>query len=109
MGQGGYGDATDQDIPVVQLPHNSYQIYDPEELYDGEQQQYIVHGSYPQPAQYPQSSYPEPHLAQPEFTPVQEEMEAIEVRSPGISRFRRQISKRSVNTPIRKRAIKKNT
>uniref|UniRef100_A0A8C4Y8J3 Collagen alpha-1(XIV) chain n=1 Tax=Gopherus evgoodei TaxID=1825980 RepID=A0A8C4Y8J3_9SAUR len=106
---GGYGDTTDQDIPVVQLPHNSYQIYDPEELYDGEQQQYIVHGSYPQPAQYPQSSYPEPHLAQPEFTPVQEEMDAIEVRSPGISRFRRQISKRSVNAPIRKREIKKNT
>uniref|UniRef100_A0A8C3S0P3 Collagen alpha-1(XIV) chain n=1 Tax=Chelydra serpentina TaxID=8475 RepID=A0A8C3S0P3_CHESE len=91
---GGYGDTTDQDIPVVQLPHNSYQIYDPEELYDGEQQQYIVHGSYPQPAQYPQSSYPEPHFAQPEFTPVQEEMEAMEVRSPGISRLRRQISKR---------------
>uniref|UniRef100_A0A8C0IMS5 Collagen alpha-1(XIV) chain n=1 Tax=Chelonoidis abingdonii TaxID=106734 RepID=A0A8C0IMS5_CHEAB len=106
---GGYGDTTDQDIPVVQLPHNSYQIYDPEELYDGEQQQYIVHGSYSQPAQYPQSSYPEPHLAQPEFTPVQEEMDAIEVRSPGISRFRRQISKRSVNAPIHKRAIKKNT
>ncbi|XP_053875162.1 collagen alpha-1(XIV) chain isoform X1 [Malaclemys terrapin pileata] len=106
---GGYGDTTDQDIPVVQLPHNSYQIYDPEELYDGEQQHYIVHGSYPQPAQYPQSSYPEPHLAQPEFTPVQEEMDAIEMRSPGISRFRRQISKRSVNAPIRKRAIEKNT
>lgn len=94
----------------MQLPHNSYQIYDPEELYDGEQQQYIVHGSYPQPAQYPQSSYPEPRIPQPEFTPVREEMETIEeVRSPGISRFARKISKRSVNSPAHKREIKKHS
>ncbi|RLW13007.1 hypothetical protein DV515_00000503 [Chloebia gouldiae] len=99
----GYGEPTDQDIPVVQLPHNSYQIYDPEDLYDGEQQPYVVHGSYPLPSPYSQS-YPSPHLAQPEFTPVQEEMEAVELRSPGISRFARRIAKRSAKTPVRTKA-----
>nr|XP_009922198.1 PREDICTED: collagen alpha-1(XIV) chain [Haliaeetus albicilla] len=106
---GGYGEPTDQDIPVVQLPHNSYQIYDPEDLYDGEQQPYVVHGSYPLPSPYSQSSYPSPHLAQPEFTPVREEMEAVELRSPGISRFTRKIAKRSVKTPVRKKANGKKT
>ncbi|KAF7246906.1 Collagen alpha-1(XIV) chain [Varanus komodoensis] len=99
----GYGDPTDQDIPVVPLPHNSYQLYDPEDLYDDEQEPYLVHGSYP----HPQSSYPEPHLAQPEFTPVREEMEADELRSPRISHFTSRISKRSISSPIRKRVIKK--
>ncbi|KAH0617470.1 hypothetical protein JD844_015746 [Phrynosoma platyrhinos] len=100
----GYGDPTDQDIPVVPLPHNSYQIYDHEDLYDDDDQQpYLVHGSYP----HPQSSYPAPRLAQPEFTPVREEMEAVELRSPGISRFTRRISKRSISKPIRKRTISK--
>ncbi|XP_010209719.1 PREDICTED: collagen alpha-1(XIV) chain-like [Tinamus guttatus] len=78
LAEGGYGEPTDQDIPVVQLPHNSYQIYDPEDLYD-------------------------------EFTPVREEMEAAELRSPGISRFTRKISKRSIDTPIHKKATGKKT
>ncbi|KAL8181698.1 UNVERIFIED_CONTAM: hypothetical protein K2H54_021840 [Gekko kuhli] len=103
MSSGGYGDPTDEDIPVVPLPHNSYQLYDPEDLYDGEQQPYLVHGSYP----HPQSPYPVPRIAQPEFTPVQDETEALELRSPGISRFASRISKRSVSSPVRKTVIKK--
>uniref|UniRef100_A0A803TLQ8 Collagen alpha-1(XIV) chain n=1 Tax=Anolis carolinensis TaxID=28377 RepID=A0A803TLQ8_ANOCA len=108
-GGGGYGDPTDQDVPVVPLPHSSYQIYDHED-YDDEQEPYLVHGSYP----HPQSPYPMPRHAQPEFTPVREEMEAVELRSPGISRFTRRISKRSSGSsgssgskPRRKRTITK--
>ncbi|KAJ6663115.1 hypothetical protein lerEdw1_010708 [Lerista edwardsae] len=99
----GYGDPIDQDIPIVPLPHNSYQPYDPEDLYDEEQPPYLVHGSYP----HPQSPYPAPRLAQPEFTPVREELEAVELRSPGISRFTSRISKRSISSPTRKEFTKK--
>ncbi|XP_072323011.1 collagen alpha-1(XIV) chain isoform X2 [Scyliorhinus torazame] len=91
---GGYSDPTDQDIPVVQLPPNSYQTYDP---YD-EQDPYLYHGSYPYPNPYPQPSYPEPHPEQPHDhyeEEESEEMEAVEVRSPGIRRFMRNISKRN--------------
>ncbi|XP_070604343.1 collagen alpha-1(XIV) chain isoform X1 [Erythrolamprus reginae] len=78
---GGYGDPTDQDIPVVPLTHHAYQQYDSEDLYED------------QPEPYP-GSYAYPHVAQPEFTPVDEEMEAA-----GISRFPRRISKRSISSP----------
>ncbi|XP_067837767.1 collagen alpha-1(XIV) chain isoform X2 [Heptranchias perlo] len=90
---GGYGDPTDQDIPVVQLPPNSYQTYDP---YD-EQDPYIYHGSYPYPNPYSQPSYPEPRPVEPDddYKEETEESEAIEVQSPGIRRFARNMSKRS--------------
>uniref|UniRef100_UPI00398F5510 collagen alpha-1(XIV) chain isoform X2 n=1 Tax=Pristiophorus japonicus TaxID=55135 RepID=UPI00398F5510 len=89
---GGYGDPTDQDIPVVQLPPNSYQTYD---SYD-EQDPYLYHGSYPYPNPYSQPSYPEPRPVQPDpYEEEMEESEAVEVRSPGIRRFARNISKRN--------------
>ncbi|XP_029447814.1 LOW QUALITY PROTEIN: collagen alpha-1(XIV) chain [Rhinatrema bivittatum] len=106
---GGYSDPTDQDIPVVQLPHNTYQIYDPEDLYDGEQERYIVHGSYPNPAPYPQPSYPAPGPVQPEFTPVREERAAFEVRSPGTNRFSRDVASRRAEYLLRKRKNKKDS
>ncbi|CAI5779055.1 Hypothetical predicted protein [Podarcis lilfordi] len=104
MDEGGYGDPTDQEIPVVPLPHSSYQLYDSEDLYDDDDQEpYLVHGSY----HHPQSPYPAPRLAQPEFTPVREEMGALELRSPGISRLSRRISKRSASSLRLKRKVKK--
>ncbi|XP_067888659.1 collagen alpha-1(XIV) chain isoform X2 [Heterodontus francisci] len=90
----GYSDPTDQDIPVVQLPPNSYQTHDP---YD-EQDPYMYHGSYPYPNPYSQPFYPEPRPVQPDDhydEEETEELEAVEVRSPGIRRFARNISKRS--------------
>ncbi|XP_043544622.1 collagen alpha-1(XIV) chain isoform X1 [Chiloscyllium plagiosum] len=91
---GGYNDPADQDIPVVQLPPNSHQTYGP---YD-EQDPYIYHGSYPYPNPYSQPSYPELHPAQPDEHYDEEdtdELEAVEVRSPGIRRFARNISKKN--------------
>ncbi|XP_005994616.1 collagen alpha-1(XIV) chain isoform X2 [Latimeria chalumnae] len=92
---GGYGDPTDQDIPVMQLPPNAYQSYDPVDPYDVEQQPYIAYRSYPYASPYPQPSYPEPR-------PVQEETDAIEVQSPGISQFTRSISRRSIRSSKQK-------
>ncbi|XP_043922855.1 collagen alpha-1(XIV) chain isoform X2 [Protopterus annectens] len=101
---GGYGDPTDQDIPVVQLPPNSYQIYNPEDPYDEEEQEtYISHGSYPRPVPYPRLSYPQPQPLQPEFTPVQEDEDSIEMRSPGMARNTRDLSKRNIRTSKHKR------
>ncbi|XP_030074425.1 collagen alpha-1(XIV) chain isoform X1 [Microcaecilia unicolor] len=104
---GDYDEPSDRNIPVVQLPRNTYQIYDPEDLYDGEQEGYIIHGSYPQPAPYPQPSYPAPGPVQPEFTPVQEEGEAFEVRSPGNNRFSRDTSRKAAaNSLLRRKNTK---
>ncbi|XP_069777040.1 collagen alpha-1(XIV) chain isoform X2 [Narcine bancroftii] len=88
---GGYSDPTDQDIPIVQLPPNSYQTNDP---YD-EQDPYSYQGSYPYPNPYSQPSYPDPHLLEPDnpFEGEEEDLEAVEVRSPGIRRFTRRVSK----------------
>ncbi|XP_041045943.1 collagen alpha-1(XIV) chain isoform X1 [Carcharodon carcharias] len=91
---GGYSGPTNQDIPVVQLPSNSYQTYGP---YD-EQDPYIYHGTYPYPNPYSQPSYPEPLPVPPDDHYEEgepEELEAVEVRSPGIRRFVRNLSKRS--------------
>ncbi|XP_051879302.1 collagen alpha-1(XIV) chain isoform X4 [Pristis pectinata] len=81
---GGYSDPTNQDIPVVQLPPNSYRTYD---HYD-EQELYMYQGSYPYPNPHSQPSYPEPRLERED-----DESEVVEVRSPGIKRFTRSISK----------------
>ncbi|XP_055490682.1 collagen alpha-1(XIV) chain isoform X2 [Leucoraja erinacea] len=88
---GGYNDPTNQDIPVVQLTPRSYQTYDP---YD-EQDPYVYHGPYPYPNPYSQPSYPEPHPVEPDhpFDGEEEESEEVEIRSPGIRRFARSISK----------------
>ncbi|XP_069477662.1 collagen alpha-1(XIV) chain isoform X4 [Ambystoma mexicanum] len=107
---GGYGDPTDQDIPVVQLPHSPYQEYDPEDLYDVQQNPYLnPHAPYGQLDPYAQPAYPGSHLPQPQFTPVREESEATEVRSPGISRFSRSVSKRRTVPLLPKRKNKKNS
>ncbi|XP_069076782.1 collagen alpha-1(XIV) chain isoform X3 [Pleurodeles waltl] len=104
---GGYGDPTDQDNPVVQMPHSSYQVYDPEDLYDIEQSPYLVPGPYGHPNPYVQQSFNQPELPQPEFTPVQEEMEETEVRSPGISRYPRSISEKKRTVPLLQKRNKK--
>ncbi|XP_053571296.1 collagen alpha-1(XIV) chain isoform X1 [Bombina bombina] len=93
-GGGGYGDPTDQDNSVVQLPDGSYHIYEQESRYDeddDDRDDEQPYGSYPVP--YPQS-YLDPRQSQQEFTPVEEEEESMEVRSPGISRLVRNVVNR---------------
>ncbi|XP_063307174.1 collagen alpha-1(XIV) chain isoform X2 [Pelobates fuscus] len=85
---GGYGDPTDPEDNRIQ-PHDPYQVYDPEDGYDDERESYD-----PYPVPYPQA-YQDPRYSQPEFSPVQEETESLEVRSPGISRIARSILKRA--------------
>ncbi|KAM8966281.1 collagen alpha-1(XIV) chain isoform 2-T2 [Pelodytes ibericus] len=85
-GYGGY-DPTDQDPDNPMGPHNSYQVYEREDNYDEEE----PYDPYPVP--YPQS-YQDPRYNQQERTPVQDEIESMEVRSPGISRIARSIRKR---------------
>ncbi|XP_072906324.1 collagen alpha-1(XIV) chain isoform X2 [Hemitrygon akajei] len=88
---GEYSDPTDQDIPVVQLPPNSYRTYD---HYD-EQELYMYQGSYPYPNPHSQPSYPELRREEPDhpFEEDGDESEMVEIRSPGVRRSARSISK----------------
>ncbi|XP_075070110.1 collagen alpha-1(XIV) chain isoform X2 [Mixophyes fleayi] len=82
-GYGGYGGQPDEGNNEQYGPASPYDDDDDEEPdpYGGYHVQY--------PDSYSQAGY-----LQPQFTPVQEEEESMEVRSPGISRFGRSILQR---------------
>lgn len=89
-GQGGYGGEPGQGSPESYGPGSPYDEDedddDDEDPYGGYQMSY--------PDSYSQAGY-----QQPEFTPVREEEESVEVRSPGINRVARSILKRPFKSP----------
>lgn len=86
-GQGGYGGEPGQGSP---------ESYGPESPYDDDDDDEDPYGGYQMP--YP-DSYSQAGYHHPEFTPVQEEEDSVEVRSPGINRIARSILKRPLKSP----------
>lgn len=78
-------EVTDRDIPIVQLPPNSYQTYGAEEE-GGEEDPYGSYGTYPS---YYQPNYPQPRPVEQDDPVMAEELE--ELRSPGIQRQTRSV------------------
>uniref|UniRef100_A0A8C9TLM8 Collagen type XIV alpha 1 chain n=1 Tax=Scleropages formosus TaxID=113540 RepID=A0A8C9TLM8_SCLFO len=91
---GGGSGPTDHDVPIVPLPPESYQTYGNEEEEDDPYEGYRGYSH-----QYYQPNYPIPRPVGPQPLPTDD---AIEVRSPGVNRFRRN-STRSIGLLERKK------
>uniref|UniRef100_A0A8C9UWQ6 Collagen type XIV alpha 1 chain n=1 Tax=Scleropages formosus TaxID=113540 RepID=A0A8C9UWQ6_SCLFO len=89
LGYNGGGGPTDHDVPIVPLPPESYQTYGNEEEEDDPYEGYRGYSH-----QYYQPNYPIPRPVGPQPLPTDD---AIEVRSPGVNRFARSLSRRKRN------------